>query len=117
MTVPRWAVTSQRRREHIARVVALLEGWARALGIPDDEAARWRDAGRWHDALRDADEAVLRALVPALALPPQLLHGPAAAARLEADGERRQDVLEAVRWHTVGCAGWERTGRALYMAD
>jgi HD superfamily phosphohydrolase YqeK len=26
-------------------------------------------------------------------------------------------VLDAVFWHTVGNARWERTGRVLYMAD
>ena len=46
-----------------------------------------------------------------------LLHGPAAAARLRADGERRTDVLEAIAHHTVGSAAWGATGRALYMAD
>jgi HD superfamily phosphohydrolase YqeK len=46
-----------------------------------------------------------------------VLHGPAAAERLVRDGERRAGVLDAVRWHTVGCAGWDRTGRALFMAD
>ena len=46
-----------------------------------------------------------------------LLHGPAAAARLVAEGEARNDVLQAVRWHTIGCAAWDRVGRALYMAD
>jgi HD superfamily phosphohydrolase YqeK len=45
------------------------------------------------------------------------LHGPAAATRLAADGERRIDVLDAVRWHTVGSSEWGTTGRALYMAD
>jgi 2-amino-4-hydroxy-6-hydroxymethyldihydropteridine diphosphokinase len=25
--------------------------------------------------------------------------------------------LEAIRWHTVGSSSWNRTGRALYMAD
>ncbi|HEU5175425.1 MAG TPA: hypothetical protein VFT96_11770, partial [Gemmatimonadaceae bacterium] len=46
-----------------------------------------------------------------------MLHGPAAAAHLEADGETRNALLEAIRYHTVGCATWARTGRALYMAD
>jgi 2-amino-4-hydroxy-6-hydroxymethyldihydropteridine diphosphokinase len=45
------------------------------------------------------------------------VHGPAAAVRLEREGEKRTDVLEAVRWHTVGNGTWARTGRALYMAD
>ena len=30
---------------------------------------------------------------------------------------RRVAVLDAIRWHTVGFAEWDRTGRALYMAD
>jgi 2-amino-4-hydroxy-6-hydroxymethyldihydropteridine diphosphokinase len=46
-----------------------------------------------------------------------LLHGPAAALRLEAQGETRGDVLEAIRWHTVGNRHWTQTGRALFMAD
>jgi 2-amino-4-hydroxy-6-hydroxymethyldihydropteridine diphosphokinase len=40
----------------------------------------------------------------------------AAELGLSAD-EARVEVLEAVRWHTVGHAAWDRTGRALYMAD
>ena len=45
------------------------------------------------------------------------MHGPAVAERLSAAGERRLDVLEAIRWHTLGSARWGRTGKALYMAD
>ena len=26
-------------------------------------------------------------------------------------------VLRAIRFHTVGSSGWDRTGRALFMAD
>ena len=116
--LPNWAVAGEKRRAHICRVMALLEQWAAAMRLAPAEAAAWRDAGRWHDALRDAPEAELRALVPELEqVPAGLLHGPAAAARLQHEGERRVDVLEAIRWHTVGCAGWSRVGRALYMAD
>ena len=46
-----------------------------------------------------------------------MLHGPAAAARFEREGETRQGVLDAVRYHTIGYLEWDRTGRALYMAD
>jgi 2-amino-4-hydroxy-6-hydroxymethyldihydropteridine diphosphokinase len=91
--------------------------WAEAMQIPTHERAEWRDAGRWHDALRDASEQELRALIPDPSLPHGLLHGPAAALCLANDGERRTEVLEAIRWHTVGCAAWGRVGRALYMAD
>ena len=40
-----------------------------------------------------------------------ILHGPAAAARLAREGETRADVLEAIRWHTLGSAHWGRTGQ------
>lgn len=81
------------------------------------ERAAWLDSGWWHDALRDADEATLRSLTADCERPFGMLHGPAAALRLEAEGEQRGEVLEAIRWHTVGSTAWARTGRALYMAD
>lgn len=115
--LPPWAVVTAARRAHTNRVTALLDAWALALGIPTEEARAWHDAGRWHDALRDAPETDLRRLVDDPATPVPLLHGPAAARRLAADGESRDDVLDAIRWHTTGRPGWSRTGRALYMAD
>ncbi|HEU5186044.1 MAG TPA: HD domain-containing protein [Gemmatimonadaceae bacterium] len=115
--LPSWARVSEKRRGHIARVTALLDRWAGELHVPPDEARAWHDAGLFHDALRDAPEDELRALVGDASLPAQILHGPAAAARLLRDGETREDLLEAVRWHTVGNGAWARTGRALYMAD
>lgn len=115
--LPVWACVGERRRAHIGRVTALLAHWAVAMAIPNVEQAAWRDAGLWHDALRDADEERLREMTGDREVPRGLLHGPAAARQLQADGETRTSVLEAVRWHTVGYAGWDRTGRALYMAD
>jgi HD superfamily phosphohydrolase YqeK len=115
--LPTWAVVSPTRRAHIERVAALLAAWAAEMNIDDGESAAWRDAARWHDALRDAPEDQLRALVPDATYSGTMLHGPAAAARLAAEGERRAGVLDAVRYHTVGFARWDRTGRALYMAD
>src|SRR3569623_998913 len=115
--LPARAVASPRRRAHIARVNALARSWAEAMRIDEVEREAWSDATRWHDALRDAGEADLRAIVPQLEWPASLLHGPAAATRLEEDGESRSAVLEAIFWHTVGNARWDRTGRVLYMAD
>lgn len=115
--LPSWACVGERRLAHIGRVTALLDAWAVALRLPAAEAQAWHDAGRWHDALRDAPEAELRRLAPDVDRPLAVLHGPAAANRLAAEGETRPDVLEAVRWHTVGHGAWARTGRALYMAD
>jgi HD superfamily phosphohydrolase YqeK len=115
--LPAWAVASPKRRAHIARVNALALSWADAIRIDQAEREAWSDAARWHDALRDAGEVDLRAIVPQLDWPASLLHGPAAATRLEEDGESRSAVLEAIFWHTVGNARWDRTGRMLYMAD
>lgn len=115
--LPAWAVVTPKRRAHIARVTALMLHWARAMQLGPDETAAWHDAGLWHDTLRDADESVLRLALPGSPLPFAVLHGPAAAVRLAAEGEAREDVLEAVRWHTLGSSTWARPGRALYMAD
>jgi 2-amino-4-hydroxy-6-hydroxymethyldihydropteridine diphosphokinase len=128
ISLPPWAVATTGRRAHIARVVTLIGTWAAHLAVSPAERQAWHDAAMWHDALRDAPEDTLRAILaedPAAgagdrAEMPQdaaFLHGPAAAARLAADGERRDGVLDAIRWHTVGSVGWGATGRALYMAD
>ena len=116
--LPPWACVSEKRRAHIARVTALLDEWARALHLDTTEARAWHDAGRLHDALRDAPEPQLRALAgdPA-GYTTEMLHGPAAAARLAQEGESRQELLDAIRYHTVGSSAWGRLGRALYMAD
>ena len=115
--LPSWACVSERRREHIERVTALMEGWSRQLRVAPEEARAWRDAALLHDALRDSPEPDLRALVPRPDFTAEMLHGPAVAARLEREGDSRQEMLDAIRWHTVGSASWGRLGRALFMAD
>src|SRR5690242_17014435 len=101
IVMPEWARVTERRLEHIARVTELLDQWASALHLPAGEAQEWHDAGRYHDALRDAPEAELRRLagdLPEYTL--DMLHGPAAANRLGQDGETRIDLLDAIRYHT-----------------
>lgn len=115
--LPPWAHVSEKRRGHIGRVTALLQRWAEIMRLDAAERRAWLDAGLWHDALRDAPIEELRALVGDNPYAPEMLHGPAAAARIEAEGERRVGVLDAIRYHTVGSPDWDRTGRALYMAD
>lgn len=118
VVLPAWAQVTEKRRAHIGRVTALLDEWASAMELCAEDARTWHDAGRLHDALRDASEQELRALagdVPGFTV--DMLHGPAAAARLRAEGESRDDLLEAIRLHTVGSHRWGRVGRALYMAD
>lgn len=116
--LPPWAMVSDKRRAHIARVTALLDEWAGAMQLGDAERREWHDAGRFHDALRDAPEVTLRELATGFPVPDaNVLHGPAAEKRLRLEGEQRAGVLDAVRWHTIGHKGWTRTGKALFMAD
>lgn len=117
LKLPAWSITTPKRREHCVRVVQLLDQWAGRMELDPAEARAWHDAGCWHDALRDASEVDLRELTGDRERPYGMLHGPAAAMRLASDGETRTDVLDAIRWHTVGSSTWSRAGRALYMAD
>src|SRR4051812_37540571 len=115
--LPAWARVKRKRRAHIARVTALLTEWADAMHLDPADRQTWIDAGRYHDALRDADVAELRTLAGASIDEVELLHGPAAAARLEQDGEIRHNLLLAIRYHSIGSRDWDRVGKALYMAD
>jgi predicted HD superfamily hydrolase involved in NAD metabolism len=115
--LPVWAQVSEKRYQHIGRVVDLLRAWAAAMRLSADEANAWVDAGTWHDALRDADTDCLRKVVGDSDMPDYVLHGTASAILLARDGEKRGNVLNAIRYHTVGSKDWDRTGQALYMAD
>jgi HD superfamily phosphohydrolase YqeK len=105
VNLPAWAQVTPARRSHVERVAALLGEWARAMRIAQPERDRWLRAAWLHDALRDAPLKDLMA------------HGPAAAERAAQDGERDRGVLDAVRYHTIGYAGWDDVGRMLYLAD
>jgi HD superfamily phosphohydrolase YqeK len=115
--LPAWAEASAARREHMARVARLMEEWADRLGVSAEDRARWAAAGWLHDALRDADPASLRPLVPSELrdLPDSTLHGPAAAERLV--GAVDPELRDAIRYHSVGHPTLATMGRALYLAD
>ena len=118
MELPGWACVGEKRRAHIGRVTALLDEWAKTMKLTRAQRTDWHDAGRLHDALRDAPEDLLRTLaghLPGFSV--EMLHGPAAAEKLVAEGETRTELIEAIRYHTVGSPAWGRLGRALYMAD
>jgi HD superfamily phosphohydrolase YqeK len=117
--LPSWAVVGEERRAHIERVAALMDEWAVQLGLPAAERRRWRAAAWLHDALRDAPPETLRDTVPEELrdVPPLLLHGPAAAARLRAEGVEDEGLLAAVGYHTLGSVHFDDAGRALYLAD
>jgi 2-amino-4-hydroxy-6-hydroxymethyldihydropteridine diphosphokinase len=115
--LPAWAQVKTGRRKHIIRVTRLLARWAEAMDLDQSERDAWIDAGRYHDALRDAPLEELRMLAQSSITEPELLHGPAAANYLAAHGETRTSVLNAIRYHSIGSKDWDRVGRALYMAD
>ena len=86
----------------------------RAPGALDDRADAMESGLRapplgqaaWlHDALRDAH------------LGGDTTHGPAAADRAAREGETDRGVLDAIRYHSSGYAGWDDVGKMLYLAD
>lgn len=117
--LPDWAELDEKRRRHVERVAGLLEDWAIAAAVPTGERTRWIAAGYLHDALKGASAAELRALLAGdgREFPEPLLHGPAVAARLRADGVDDEDLLTALAYHTLGHPDLGRTGWALYAAD
>lgn len=117
LVLPEWARVTDRRKKHIARVMAMLGMWADEMGVAAGERSDWMQAALLHDALRDAPDEELRRLATDGGRETELLHGPAVANLLAARGEGNPSVLAAIRYHTVGSPEWDRTGRALYMAD
>lgn len=115
--LPAWARVRPKRLAHVERVVALVTRWGTAMDASRDQLDRWLRAAWLHDALRDASPEELAQWAPGLPGPVELLHGPASAARAEAEGEADRGVLDAVRYHSLGYAGWDRVGRVLYCAD
>jgi len=115
--IPAWAVVKPKRVKHIGRVATLLDEWAGALRIDQSQAERWQRAAVLHDALKDAGPELLASYAPQGDWPDKLWHGPAAAAAAARHGETDPGVLSAVRYHSVGFAGWDSVGRALYLAD
>lgn len=115
--LPAWAEVSPKRLAHIERVATLTEGWAARMRVSAAERGRWLRAVWLHDALRDAGPETLDRWAPDTTGPCELRHGPASAARAEAEGETDRGLLDAVRYHSVGFAGWDMVGRVLYCAD
>src|SRR5881396_3052897 len=103
--LPAWAQVGKRRRAHMARVGAPLAERAEEMAVSQLERGRWLRAAWLHDALWDAR------------LGGGTTHGAAAADRAASDGESDPGVLDAVRYHSVGYAGWDDVGKMLYLAD
>lgn len=117
--LPTWAVAGRARRAHIDRVTMLMDAWAKDLGLSKVERMRWRAAAMLHDALRDAPGKKLRPMVgPRFhILPDRVLHGPAAARQLKAEGVTDREIVRAVGFHTLGHPKFQMLGRCLCVAD
>lgn len=113
--LPEWAAVRPSRHPHLAAVAALLQTWAQELKLAERDQVRWAAAAWLHDALRDADAIALEA--EAADFPERVRHGPAAAARLERSGVNDEELLQAIRYHSLGRGGFGRLGRFLYLAD
>lgn len=114
--LPDWAVCGESRRRHAERVAELLDNWSTNLGLDERERARWRAAGFLHDALKDAPPPDLRHDVDP-GWPAPVVHGPACAARLQAEGVDDEEFLLAVAYHSVGHPSFQALGEHLYLAD
>jgi HD superfamily phosphohydrolase YqeK len=101
----------------VERAGRLISEWADAMAVTPTERERWLRAASMHDALKDAPRELLLELAPRAWDDDSLRHGPAAAALAQREGERDRGVLDAVRYHSIGFAGWDDVGRMLYLAD
>ena len=114
---------SEQRYDHTVRVADTAERLARAHGLDPE---RTRLAALLHDAARETEPEDFLRLAETWDLhvgeperqSPKLLHAPVAAelARREL-GVEDEEVLEAVRAHTVGEPGMGPLALALYVAD
>jgi HD superfamily phosphohydrolase YqeK len=117
--LPPWAEVKPKRKAHIERVAALVAEWATARNVDEAERNRWVAVAWLHDAFRDAAPDSLRTLLAGefADWPGPLLHGPASAAKLRAEGETDEGLLRAIAYHTVGHPDFDAAGRALFLAD
>lgn len=114
---------SEPRMAHVDATARVCRRLARLYGEEPEAACA---AGLYHDAMREQGDEKLLAMASQYGLPvgpleqayPVLLHGPAAAAVLQArHGVQRRDVLEAIAWHTTGHEGMGAMAKILYVAD
>lgn len=113
----------ERTYRHCLSVAEMMERLAKDAGITPEQA---RTAGLLHDLCKNLnDDEVLAAaenyglvITPAQKKKPSLLHGPVAAEEARHSlGVTDEEVLDAIRFHTVGRPHWGAVGLALYFAD
>lgn len=114
---------SEKRFGHTLRVADTAECLAKLHGI---DGERVRLAALLHDAAREVEKEEFLLLAEAWSLPvgeferesPKLLHGPVAAELASRElGIEDEEILEAIRAHTVGEPGMSPVALAVYIAD
>ncbi|CAN5709901.1 bis(5'-nucleosyl)-tetraphosphatase (symmetrical) YqeK [soil metagenome] len=114
---------SEKRYAHTIRVADTAEYLAAVHGI---DRCRTRLAALLHDAAREIPSEEYLRLATEWDLPlgepeqenPKLLHGSVAAALAREElGVEDEEVLDAIRVHTVGSPGMSPLALALYVAD
>ena len=111
---------SNKTYAHCVSVARTMLTMAEKVGISPEQAVT---AGLLHDLCKamKPDELAAAAMEYGITEDldrPNLLHGPVAAEECRRTlGVRDEDVLDAIRWHTTGRAGWSRVGQAIYLAD
>lgn len=114
---------SDKRLGHTLRVAETAEILAAAHGLNQDDA---RLAALLHDSARELGPEELLRIAVERDLPvgpfekesPKILHGPVAAELAREDlGVKDEEILEAVRVHTVGEPGMSPFVLAVFLAD
>jgi predicted HD superfamily hydrolase involved in NAD metabolism len=114
---------SEKRYAHTVRVADTAEYLAKLHRLDPE---RTRLAALLHDAAREMRKDEYLRLAEEWSIPfgdferenPKLLHGPVAAEMARRSlGVEDEEILDAVREHTVGRAGMGKLSLALYLAD
>ncbi len=108
---------------HMNRTRILATELAERHGVPAEPADL---AASTHDLFKGEADHVLVQMAgrygveidPVMSARPSLLHGPVAAAWMEAEGGLDDArVADAVRWHTFGWEEMDGVGKVVYVAD
>lgn len=106
--------------DHCVSVTKTMLSCAEEAGIRAGQAV---EAGLLHDLCKAMKPSELAAAASEYGIRehldnPNLLHGAVAAEECRRTlGIKDEGVLDAIRWHTTGRAGWSRVGLAIYFAD
>ncbi len=113
---------SKKRYEHCLGVANLARELALKLGEDGEKAYT---AGMLHDIAKELSSDTMFELCEKYGIIPDdvekknpgLLHGPVGAEILRENGVRDTDILNAVRYHTVGRAEMSTLEKIIYLAD